>query len=216
MIRRPLRLAADRRRLAIPLLAGALVSIGVIALTGSGGDPIDADPTVDLVATLVADRPVAAGTPIAQLGDAIGVRMLPREARADGALGATAGLDDLAAHDGAIVTTDLVTGEQLLLGDIASDPVAAIADDYVAVSVRLDLQRWAGPYVTTGAEVDIYSTGTDTATMLIVADARIVAAPDAAELDPRSESVITLAVPAVDVTAVIEAAAAGTLWMVGS
>lgn len=220
MNRRPTRLPGVHRRLVVPLLAGVLVTIGTLAIVSPGSDTADADPTADLVATIVASRPIAAGTPINEIVDSVEVRMLPGDARADGVIGTIGGrpdgIPDLAAHADAIVTTDLVVGEQLLIGDIAADPVTAIAPDYVAVSVRLDPQRWTGPYATTGAEVDVYATGDDTTASRIVDDARIIAAPDITDLDPRSEAIITLAVPAADVTAVIDAASSSTIWLVGS
>jgi hypothetical protein len=116
--------------------------------------------------------------------------------------------------DGVLVI-DLVPGQQVLATSIADDVVAAIADDYVAVSVRLDPQRWTGPFSVTGADVDLYD-NREESTGLLVKNARIIEAPDTTELDARSEAVITLAVPADDVGAVIDAAANGRLWAVGS
>lgn len=230
MNRRPSRLpigvaigVADKgRRLIVPLAAGALVTLGTLLLVSPGGSGADtAEPATELFPTVVAVEPIAAGTPLAGLAERLEVRMLPADARATGTFASLDEIEALAESDGAIVVDDLAIGEHLLRTDVASDPVAAVAEgygrDYVAVSVRVDPQRWVGPFSTTGAEVDVYATATDgTASRLIVSAARIIAAPDTAELDPRSESVITLAVPADSVTAVIDAAAAGTLWMVGS
>jgi 3-hydroxyisobutyrate dehydrogenase-like beta-hydroxyacid dehydrogenase len=103
----------------------------------------------------------------------------------------------------------------VLMSSIADDVIAAIDDNFVAVSVRLDPQRWAGPFNVTGAAVDLYD-NQEASTGLLVEGARIIEAPDTTELDPRSEAVITLAVPADDVSAVIDAAANGRLWAVGS
>ena len=220
--RLPVGLSERGRRLIVPLAAGALVTLGTLLLVTPGGSGTDtAEPAPELFPTVVAAEPIAAGTPIAGLAERLEIRMLPADARATGTF---ASLDEIEAHaepDEAIVVDDLAIGEHLLRTDVASDPVAAVAEgygrDYVAVSVRVDPQRWVGPFSTTGAEVDVYSTGVDgTASRLIVSAARIIAAPDTAELDPRSESVITLAVPADSVTAVIDAAATGTLWTVGS
>lgn len=226
MNRRPSRLpigVADKgRRLVIPLAAGTLVTLGTLLLMSPGGTGTDtAEPATELFPTVVAVEPIAAGTPVAGVAERLEIRMLPADARATGTFASLDEIEAFAEPDGAIVVDDLAIGEQILRTDVATDPVAAVTEgyqrDYVAVSVRVDPQRWVGPFSTTGAEVDVYATATDgTATRLIVNAARIIAAPDTAELDPRSESVITLAVPADSVTAVIDAAATGTLWTVGS
>jgi hypothetical protein len=179
-----------------------------LALVGNGDDAAGT-PTVDLIPTLVARQAVPSGADHETLIDRLEVRMLPAEARADGVIES---LDDL--PEGVLVN-ELVRGQQVLMTSIADDVVAAIADNYVAVSVRLDPQRWAGPFNVTGAEVDLYD-NQEASTGLLVEGARIIDAPDTAELDPRSEAVITLAVPADDVSAVINAAANGRLWAVGS
>jgi hypothetical protein len=196
------------RRLGLPLAAGALVALGTLAIVGTGDDTTGAA-NVDLIPTLVARQTVPAGTDRETLIDRLEVRMLPDEARADGVIES---IDDL--PDGVLVI-DLVPGQQVLATSIADDVVAAIADDYVAVSVRLDPQRWTGPFSVTGADVDLYD-NREESTGLLVKHARIIDAPDTTELDARSEAVITLAVPADDVGAVIDAAANGRLWAVGS
>jgi hypothetical protein len=200
---------SDRlRRLGLPLAAGALVAFGTLALVGNGDDAAGT-PTVDLIPTVVARQAVPSGTDRETLIDRLEVRMLPDEARADGAIER---LDDL--PEGVLVN-ELVRGQQVLMSSIADDVIAAIDDNFVAVSVRLDPQRWAGPFNVTGAAVDLYD-NQEASTGLLVEGARIIEAPDTTELDPRSEAVITLAVPADDVSAVIDAAANGRLWAVGS
>ncbi len=195
------------RRLGIPLAAGLLVTIGALALISS---PANSDTTADLnlIDTVVAVRPIEAGTSTDDLDGLVEIRQLPAQARANGAL---TNIDQLPA--GTLVA-DHVAGQQVLTTSIADDPIDAIGDDLVAVSVRLDPQRWTGPFTTTGAVVDIYETS-DIDTTLIVSEAQIIDAPDTAELDPRSEAVITLAVPVDGVTAVITAASTGQIWMVG-
>lgn len=195
------------RRLGIPLAAGLLVTIGALALISS---PANSDTTADLnlIDTVVAVRPIEAGTSTDDLDGLVEIRQLPAQAHANGAL---TNIDQLPA--GTLVA-DHVAGQQVLTTSIADDPIDAIGDDLVAVSVRLDPQRWTGPFTTTGAVVDIYETS-DIETTLIVSEAQIIDAPDTAELDPRSEAVITLAVPVDGVTAVITAASTGQIWMVG-
>ena len=196
------------RRLGLPLAAGVLVTLGTLMLTG-GSDAATTANDAALVPTVVAAAPIAAGTDATDIVDRLDIVMLPDTARAQGAFESFDAISD------GVVVADLVPGQQLLVTSLADDPIAAINDDYVAVSVRLDPQRWSGPFTTTGATVDLYATG-DAGSQLVVTDARIVDAPDTTELDPRSEAVITLAVPANTVTAVIDAAADGTLWAVGA
>ncbi|MGA1038576.1 MAG: hypothetical protein ACO3VQ_12305, partial [Ilumatobacteraceae bacterium] len=86
--------------------------------------------------------------------------------------------------------------------------------DFISVSVRVDAQRWAGPYASTGDRVDIYRSG-DT-TELIVSNAVIINAPLLEDLDPRAESIVTLAVPEAAVTNIISAASQNEIWMVGA
>lgn len=208
-IRPPLSLSAgsDRlRRLGLPLLAGTLVTVGALTLmAGTGGD---ASSSVDLFPTVVAARRIAPGTRTDDLAGLVELRELPATARAEGAV------SSLDALPGGTTVGELVPGQQVLASSIADDPIDAIGDNLVAVSVRLDPQRWTGPFTTTGATVDIYETADD-GTELIVTGAQIVNAPDTTELDPRSEAVITLAVPTNSVAAVIAAGANGHIWMVG-
>ena len=196
-------------RLLAPLGVGVFVMVGTLSLLGNA-DSSTTEGT--LVPTLVAARAIPASTPVAELGQFTEIRDLPESARATGALGSTADVPSELA-DG-VVARELVPGQQVLSSSIAADPIAAVADDYVAVSVRLEPQRWVGPYQTTGATVAVYQIG-ETGSRAIVDEARIVLSPDPNGLDPKSEAVITLAVPGNRVADVVAAAATGKLWLVG-
>ena len=197
----------DMRRAAVPIAAFAITAVGLYALTADGSTTTEVAP--DGVATVVATRAVAAGASTAEIIAASEVRMLPATARAEGALTATDAVPS------GILVTDLVPGQQVLSSSVADDVVDALGEGLVAVSVRLDPQRWSGPFTTTGDIVDVHEVA-DTGTTVLATGVRIVATPDTANLDPRSEQVITLAVPDGTVGAVITAAADNRLWLVGS
>jgi len=197
----------DLRRAAIPLAAFAITAVGLYALTADNAPTVDAP--VEGIATVVATRALPAGATTADIIAASEIRMLPATARAEGALTATDAVPT------GILINDLVPGQQVLASSVADDVVDALGDGLVAVSVRLDPQRWSGPFSTTGDIVDVHEVA-ETGTSVLATDVRIVATPDPAELDPRSEQVITLAVPDNTVGAVITAAADNRLWLVGS
>lgn len=197
----------DLRQAAIPLAAFAITAVGLYALTADNAPTVDAP--AEGIATVVATRALPAGATTADIIAASEIRMLPAMARAEGALTATDAVPT------GILVSDLVPGQQVLASSVADDVVDALGDGLVAISVRLDPQRWSGPFSTTGDIVDVHEVA-ETGTSVLATDVRIVATPDPAELDPRSEQVITLAVPDDSVGAVITAAADNRLWLVGS
>ncbi|MGA0963233.1 MAG: hypothetical protein ACO3SZ_10415 [Ilumatobacteraceae bacterium] len=208
MSRSPLgiRRSAPGRNVAAPLAAGLLVMVGTYLLISTSDDSTTANE--DLIPSIVAVEPIAAGTDTSDLGSAVDIRMLPTSARPDGAL------SDLESLPQGVLTSDLVVGQQLLESSVALDKVDALGGDFISVSVRVDAQRWAGPYASTGDRVDIYRSG-DT-TELIVSNAVIINAPLLEDLDPRAESIVTLAVPEAAVTNIISAASQNEIWMVGA
>ena len=194
------------RNIAAPLGAGILVMVGTYALVGTSNDTGVVDE--DLVPTVVVVEPISAGTDTAVIADLVEVRMLPRSVRPDGAL------SDLESLPAGVLVHDTVSGEQLLESSIALDEVDALGGGFTSISVRVDAQRWAGPFGSTGGAVDIYRSGETIE--LIVADAVIISAPSIEELDPRAESIVTLAVPDESITQVISAASQNEIWMVGA
>ena len=208
MSRSPLntRRSMPGRNIAAPLGAGILVMVGTYALVGTSGDTADADE--DLVPTVVVIEPIAAGTDTAAISDVLDVRMLPSSVRPEGAL------SNLESIPAGVLASDVVIGEQLLESSVALDKVDALGGGFTSISVRVDAQRWAGPYGATGDAVDIYRSGD--LIELIVSDAVIISAPSLEELDPRAESIVTLAVPDEAVTGIISAASQNEIWMVGA
>ena len=208
MSRSPLnsRRSMPARNIAAPLGAGILVMVGTYALVGTSNDTGVVDE--DLVPTVVVVEPISAGTDTAVIADLVEVRMLPRSVRPDGAL------SDLESLPAGVLVHDTVIGEQLLESSIALDEVDALGGGFTSISVRVDAQRWAGPFGSTGGAVDIYRSGETIE--LIVADAVIISAPSIEELDPRAESIVTLAVPDESITQVISAASQNEIWMVGA
>lgn len=208
MSRSPLntRRSMPGRNIAAPLGAGILVMVGTYALVGTSNDIGVVDE--DLVPTVVVVEPISAGTDTAVIADLVEVRMLPRSVRPDGAL------SDLESLPAGVLVHDTVSGEQLLESSIALDEVDALGGGFTSISVRVDAQRWAGPFGSTGDVVDIYRSGETIE--LIVADAVIISAPSIEELDPRAESIVTLAVPDESITQVISAASQNEIWMVGA
>lgn len=208
MSRSPLnsRRSMPGRNIAAPLGAGLLVMVGTYALVGTSGDT--AETNEDLVPTVVVIEPIAAGTDTAAISDVLEVRMLPSSVRPEGAL------SNLESIPPGVLTSDVVIGEQLLESSVALDKVDALGGGFTSISVRVDAQRWAGPYGATGDAVDIYRSGD--LIELIVSDAVIISAPSLEELDPRAESIVTLAVPDEAVTGIISAASQNEIWMVGA
>ncbi|MGB0501189.1 MAG: hypothetical protein ACPGNP_08380, partial [Acidimicrobiales bacterium] len=82
------------------------------------------------------------------------------------------------------------------------------------VSVRLEAQRWIGPYQLTGDRVTVHRIG-ENGTEVLADEVRILDAPAADAVDPRSEQLISLAVPESAVGTIMNAAAANELWMAG-
>lgn len=195
----------DTRQLALPMLAFALTVVGLLLVVG--GDDGAATPPVG-VDTVVASVAVPAGTAAADLTSVVEIRVLDEGARAEGALGS---LDELG--DG-VVNADLVPGQQLLASSFAEDVVDALGPDLVAVSVRLEAQRWIGPYRLTGDRVTVHRIG-ENGTEVLADEVRILDAPAADAVDPRSEQLISLAVPESAVGTIMNAAAANELWMAG-
>ncbi|MEY3680763.1 MAG: hypothetical protein RL547_1376 [Actinomycetota bacterium] len=192
------------KRFAPALLAFVLVAFGTLMVLPKDDDVANADQRQP---TLVLTDDAEAGTPIADL--VTEVRMLEVDARATGALTSIEGLPE------GVLVTDHVAGQQLLATSFAANVVEGLGKGFVAVSVRLDAQRWVGPLVTTGDVVDVYDIGVDAATP-IAREAVVLEAPAPTDLGPRDESVISLGVPESSLSEVLVAASANRIWLVGA
>ena len=194
------------KRFAPATLAFVLVAFGTLLVLPKNDEAANADerqPTLALV------RGVEAGTPASELVTDVEVKMLEPDARATGALSS---LDEI--PDGVLISNH-VPGEQLLASSFAANVVEGLGVGFVAVSVRLDAQRWVGPLVTTGDVVDVYDIGDEVA-LPIARDAVVLEAPTPTDLGPRDEAVISLGVPQSSLSAVLVAANDNRIWLVGA
>lgn len=183
----------------------ALVSFGAFLALPKDNDKGGGQDTVPV---LVVTQPIAAGSPSERLSGATEVLQVPRSERPEGALG-----DPEQIPDG-VVAYDHVPGQQLLATSFAKDPVDAVGEGRVAVSVRVDSQRWVGPYTMTGSVVDIFSID-ETGATKIADGAVILGSPATEDLTPKQDSIVSLAVREESLQAVLLAANENRLWMVG-
>lgn len=193
------------RRLALSLLAFGLVGAGTLAALPDSEKPTDASQKAPTVVVVDA---MSAGTPSIEVRSRVEVRDIDVSARADGAFSSVEQIPQ------GVLASDHVAGQQLLATSMADNVVEAVGDGYIAVSVRLDSQRWMGPVKTTGESVDAYSITNGVAT-LISPDAVILDSPDVADLKPRDDAIITLAVRRDSVGAILVAASEDRLWLTG-
>ena len=194
------------KRFAPATLAFVLVAFGTLLVLPKNDEAANAD---ERQPTLVLVRGVEAGTPASELVTDVEVKMLEPDARATGALSS---LDEI--PDGVLISNH-VPGEQLLKSSFAANVVEGLGVGFVAVSVRLDAQRWVGPLVTTGDVVDVYDIGDEVA-LPIARDAVVLEAPTPTDLGPRDEAVISLGVPQSSLSAVLVAANDNRIWLVGA
>lgn len=150
-------------------LGGLLVAgsaIGAIALAGAGSGP-------DVVPVVVADGTIEAGA-------ALGPDSLRVEHMALPAALVDSTYADTRSLEGTVSRSRLVDGELLQPGDVvestAEQRAAAPARE---VSVRLDADRVVGGRVEAGDRVDVlatYGTGVEAVTVVVLADASVLAA----------------------------------------
>ncbi len=175
-------------------------------LVGGREPVVSAEPGLP---TLVATAPVDAGTRVADLGPSVEIRILPAEARAEGAVGSIGSLPP------GLLAGDLVVGQQVLVSSVVDDPVDQVGEGLVAVSARLDPERWVGPFTVSGPVVDVYAVGDD-GPRLVAEDAVVLEAPEPGDLDTNEDSVVTLGVAVGDVEQVVGAVAGDGIWLVAS
>src|SRR6478736_7214247 len=148
------------------LIAGAIAVVlaaagTVLVLSYVRGADARAMSGLDTVEVLVADAPIAAGTPAADLASLVVTKELPANAVLPNGV---TNLDELAG-DQALMA--LEPGEQLLTGKFgppltpASEQVA-IPPDFQQVTVLLELQRAAGGQIKAGDTVGMFLSFKDT------------------------------------------------------
>lgn len=179
-----------------------LVAAGVYAAV-PGREKKDAA----LVAVVVATGEITEGTPSDAVRREVAVRMVPPVARAAGALSSVSDIPD------GVLAYVHVNGQQLLVSSFARDRVRSIGTDYVAVSVTLDTQRWAGPILQAGRRVEVWDAG-ETGSKLVAADAVVLGAPSPDGVKPEEDTVISIGVRKESVAAVLLAAANKRVWLV--
>lgn len=194
------------RRVGPAIAAFVLVAIGVLLLAGGGRDTATAE-SDPLRPTLVAVGPIEAGAAVESLGTRTEVRMLPVDARAQGAV------ESVAQLSAGVLAMAHVTGQQILSTSVVDDVRSQLGKGMVAVSAKLDPAQWSGPVATTGARVDVYAIGGATAE-LIALGVVVLNAPDPASLAPQQEAIVTLGVPDAQVPRVIGAVAGAGIWLV--
>lgn len=200
------------RRILPPVLAFVVAASGAIMLFSSSSPAVVAAP--ELLPTVVAVTDLKLGTPVSSLEGRTEIRRLPVGARASGAV---ASLTDLPSDS--VLVTAMVAGQQILTSSLGADPHSSIGAGLVAVSVRLDPQRWTGPVAVGGIRVDVYATGStdgtnSTGATLIAHRAVVLDAPDPATVSPQQETIVTLGVAPSEVAAVIAAISGDGIWLV--
>ena len=186
-------------------LAFVLVAVGTMLLLTSPADPVESR---DRLPTVVVTGNLPAGASRAAVLGAVELRDLETIARPAGALQSLAEIPE------AVLVAAHVPGQPLLDSSFAPDRVATIGPGYVAVSVRLDPQRWVGPLLLTGATVAIYDVDPE-GPRLISPGAVVVEAVTPEGLDPRQDTILSLGVRLDTLADVLAAAAENRLWLVG-
>jgi hypothetical protein len=187
------------------LMAFALIAVGTIIWVNAGDDPVD---SLDRLPTVVATSRVEQGTERALLLDAVEIRDLEIGARPEGALSDIADIPE-----GVLVSTH-VAGQAVLSTSVAPNRVAALGPGYVAISVRLDSQRWVGPVLLTGRTVNVYDIDPE-GPRLISPEAVVVEAESPNNVDPKQETILSLGVRSDTLAAVLLAASENRIWLVG-
>ncbi|KAE8765552.1 Flp pilus assembly protein CpaB [Georgenia thermotolerans] len=227
------------RRILAAVAAILLAAVGALVLVTYVGNADErAMAGMQTTDVLVVTAPVAQGTPVANLKDAVNLEALPAKAVPAGAV---ATLDDLV---GQVTTADLQPGEQLLAARFA-DPATLqkhgaveVPPNMHEVSVLLDPQRVVGGRVTAGDTVGVFvSLGGKTHLTLhkvlvthvqggVIVPSEGSAATDVApakatdpgaaatpEPAPSSSVMVTVAVSAPDAEKIVFAAESASIWL---
>jgi hypothetical protein len=187
------------------LIAFILIAVGTVVLINARESSVA---SLDRVPTLVLTERVEQGTNSVNLVSLIEIRQFEPEARPEGALSS---IEEL--PEGVLASTH-VAGQALLATSIAPNRVAPLGPGFVAISVRLDSQRWVGPVLLTGRTVDIYDIDPD-APRLISPAAVVVEVISPTAVDPKQETILSLGVREETLPAVLAAASDNRIWLVG-
>lgn len=194
------------QRFGLPLVAFLLVGAGSFAaLAGREGTSGSSNRQPTLVAT--ADIP--AGSSAAEVRSHVEVREVAVSDRVPNALSSVDQITD------GVLAYAHVNGQQILATSFAPNRIDAVKKGYVAVSIRLDTQRWFGPLTTSGTVVDVYDV-TPTGSRLVSKGAVVVDTPTTNDIGPKDDTVLSLAVNPLTLSDVLVAADEGRIWLVGS
>lgn len=193
------------QRYGLPVAAFLLVGLGTLvalptddSAAGSGKLP-----------TVVVVSDISAGTNANEVRSRVEVRQVASEDRASNALSS---VDDI---PNGVLAYVHVAGQQLLSTSFAENRIDAVKKGYVAVSLRLETQRWLGPLTTSGAIVNVYDIA-PTGAQLVSRNAVVIDPPSTSDVGPKDEAVLSLAVDPASLADVLRAAEQGRIWLVGS
>ena len=194
------------KRFGPAVLAFLLVVVGVLLLVPNDNNEAKANLEVPVV---VAESSLSSGATASQVRSNVAVRMVPETARAAGAFSSIEELPD------GVLAYSHVAGQQILKTSFSENQLVALGDGYVAVSIRVESQRWVGPYVMAGSSVNIFDTQVAGAS-LISSDAVILGVPETTDLEPKEDTVISLGVKRESLPAVLVAASENRIWLVSA
>jgi pilus assembly protein CpaB len=141
------------------------------------------------VEVLVVDAPVAKGTPVEEVANAVTTEHVPVKVRADGSVSSLAGLS------GTVAAVDLVPGEQVVAArfvdpvQLVTETAIEIPDGYLEVTVALDPQRAVGGQPRPGDLVAVVASFNDVATEEEPAEAPAPGAGIIGDEEPATQSV---------------------------
>lgn len=187
------------------MIAFTFVLTGSWLLLPRDSDTAEADTQVNV---LVLTRATPKGAAPSEVIESVSVRKLPAEAVVQGAFTSLSELPN------GVLAIDHAAGQQLTSSSFVRNRVAAVGPDFVVTSVRMDAQSWTGAVRIAGETVDVYAL-TDNGATLVTRGAVVLDAPPLAEVQPGSESVITIAVRNDVLAALLVAAREERLWLVG-
>ena len=177
---------------------------------------------------LVVEKPISAGTPVAEMGGSVTVKNMPVAALASGAMAT------LQSAPNTVAAIDLVPGEQVLRSrlidpsSLQSPGTVAVPTGLQEVTVLLGPDRTVGARIRAGQSVGVFvsfpGAGTVAAmTQLLLqkvlvtsiqgAPAQPTSGGSTATAAPTGSDLVTLALSAADAEKIIFSAENGSLWM---
>jgi len=213
----------------------ALIGAALVVAYANGADKRAQEGTKVVAVYTVRSEQIPAGTPTADLGDRVAKTDLPKKAVASGAI------TDLKQVKGLVTGALLVKGEQLVRPRFttpsayqASGSSVAVPDGYLTTTISLEPQRAVGGVLAPGSTVAVTASfaggdGTPAQSGVILQKVLVtnvqVPDPNTAQTtdtttaetrpgtSPQGSLLVTLALPAGEVTRLVYAAEHGTIWL---